>query len=191
MEQTEVIKIGKRIAKPKTHSTKGMYSYYRKRYPTSKIPYWMFKEVIARFNKKASDSIIFGSVLNLGSRLGLVLIKKIRRNYIKPVPDWGASKKRKNELIKEGITPKDETHPEGEEWITFFTDPWYLRWAWSKKRLCRVRNQTVYKFVPTSNRSKVANDNSLAKLGNKGKLALANRINPNLHVIYEHINRVD
>ena len=181
----------KRIVKPKTYSTKHMYSYYKKRYPKSKIPYWMFKEVIARYNKKASDAVIFGGVLNLGAKLGDVIIKKIRRNYIKPEVNWGASRVEKQKLIDQGIVPKDETHPEGEEWMIFYSDPWYLRWAWSKKRVCKVKNQTVYKFIPTSNKSRKAGDNSLDKLGNKGKLALANQMNPNLHVIYEHINRFD
>ncbi len=181
----EPVKRGKKIVTPKTHSAKAMYAYYKKKFPTSKITYWMFKEVIARHNRRASDAIIFGSVFNLGSRLGQVFIKKIRRNYTKAVPDWGASQQRKAELIRQGITPKDQTHPQGEEWIIFYTDPWYLRWAWSKKRICKVKNQTVYKFVPTSNRSKTAGDNSLGKLGNKGKLVLANRINPNLHTLYE------
>lgn len=194
MEATEeqvVPKRGKRILKPRTHSTKEMYRYYKIRYPKSRIPYWMFKEVIAHYNKKASDAIIFGGVLNLGARLGDVIIKKIRRNYTKPVVNWGESKIAKKKLIEQGITPKDETHPDGEEWMVFYTDSWYLRWAWSKKRVCKVRNQTVYKFLPTSNKSKKAGDNSLNKLGNKGKLALANRMNPNLHVIYENVNRFD
>jgi hypothetical protein len=173
------------IVAPRNLSTKDMYGYYTQKNPTSKIPYWMFKEVIARFNKRAADAIIFGQVLNIGNRLGYILIKKIRRNYRKPVVNWGQSKTVKNDLIKAGITPKDENNPQGTEWMVFYTDPWYLRWAWSKKRICRVKNQTVYKFMPTSNKSKIAGDNSLDKLGNKGKLTLANKINPTLHYMYE------
>lgn len=185
---------GKKIVSPKTHSTAGMYEFYKKKYPKSKIPYWMFKEVIARHNKGVADAVILGSVFNFGSGLGLLLIKKIKRSYrslLHPEPDWGASKRRKAELIEQGITPKDQDHPDGEEWIIFYTDPWYLRWAWSKKRICRVKNQTVYKFVPTSNQSKKANDNSIEKLGNKGKLALMNKLNPNLHIVYERVKNFD
>lgn len=174
------------IVKPKTLSTKDMYIYYKRKNPTSKIPYWMFKEVIARFNKKVANAIIFGQVLNLGNRLGYVLIKKIRRNYRKPMVNWGDSKVAKAELVNQGITPKDQNNPTGQEWMIFYTDPWYLRWAWGKKRICRVRNQTVYKFIPTSNKSKTAGDNSLDKLGNKGKLTLANKLNPTLHFVYEN-----
>jgi len=189
---TEQVKQRKKnIVAPRTHSAKEMYELYRAKRPTSEIPYWMFKEVISRFNKKASDTIIFGQILNLGNRLGDIFIKKINRNYRKPVVNWGASKTRKAELIAAGITPKDPDHPEGEEWIIFYTDSWYLRWAWSKRRACRVKNQTVYKFTPTGNKSKKANDNSLEKLGNRGKLALANRLNPTLHYVYSPVYPVN
>lgn len=181
----------KRIVAPRTHGTAEMYKFYlQKHEPTKKInktKYWMYKEVLARFNKKASDAIIFGQTLNLGNRLGYVLIRKIKRNYENPVPDWGASKKIKEDLIKAGEVPKDENHPEGKEWIVFFDDPWYLRWAWIKRKVCKVRNHTVYKFMPTSNRSRLANDPDMAKLGNKGKLTLANKANPMLHLSYESL----
>ncbi len=184
----------KRIEKPRTLTAKDMYSFYKRKYPKSKIPYWMFKEVLARHNKFVSESVILGSVFNFGQGLGLLLIKKIKRSYkalLKPEPDWGESKKRKAELIAEGKVPKGPDHPEGEDWLVFFTDPWYLRWAWSKRRICRIRNQTVYKFMPTSNSSKKAGDMSLNKLGNKGKLTLMNRLNPNLHVVYERVKNFD
>lgn len=174
-----------KIAKPKVHSAKAMYTFYKETHPDSEIPYWMFKEIIGRFNRKASDAIIFGSLMNIGSHLGYILIKKIKRNYRKLEPNWGESNKIKAQLIAEGKTPKGPDNPEGEEWIKFYTDSWYLRWAWMKKDVCRVKNQSVYKFVPTSNRSKVAGDNSLNKLGNKGRLVLANKINPALHLLYE------
>lgn len=173
-----------RIVKPRTFSAREMYKFYCKHNPDKPVPYWMYKEVLTRVNKKASNEIIFGSVFNLGANLGYVLIRKIRRNFDKPKPDWGASNKIKKELIAKGITPKDQNNPNGEEWIKFYSDPWYLRWAWTKYT-CKVKNQSVYAFAPTSNRSKTAGDNSLPKLGNKGKLVLANRLNPALHVLYE------
>lgn len=177
------------IRKPVTYSARDMYNAYKRKNPTSEIPYWMYKEIIGRFNKKVSDAVIFGQVLNLGNRLGHVLIKKIRRNYLNPIPDWGASNKRKADLIASGVVAKDQNHPEGEEWISFYTDPWFLRFAWVKKRICKVKNSSVYKFVPTSNRSKTAGDNDLARLGNKGKLTLANKVNPTLHMSYEQVIR--
>lgn len=187
MESNEVIvRPKKKILKPRTHTTKQMYDFFKIKNPDTTIPYWMYKEVVSRFNKKASDAIIFGQTLNLGHRLGTILIKKIRRNYLKPLPDWGASKRAKAQLIKDGITPKDQNNPTGEEWIIFFTDPWYLRWAWGKFRICKVKNSTVYKFVPTSDRSKKGGNTDMSRLGNKGKLAYANRIDKYLHIRYEN-----
>lgn len=174
-----------KIVKPRAYVAKDMYELYKKDYPGSEITYWMFKEVLSRFNKKSSDAVIFGSLLHLGPKLGYLMIKKIKRNYKKPIPDWGESKRIKDEMIKNGIVPKDEDHPDGEEWIQFFTDPWYLRWAWFKKNACKIKNQSVYRFSPTANRSKTGGDNSLSKLGNRGKLTLANKVNPNLHTVYE------
>lgn len=185
-------KQGKKIVTPKAHSTREMYNYYKLKNPQSKEPYWMYKEVIARFNKKAADAVIFGQVLNFGNRIGNLLIKKIRRNYEKPEVDWGESKRMKAELIKAGLEPRKAGETTGHAWLVYFSDPWYLRWAWSKKRICKVKNQTVYKFIPTGNRSKTAGDNSPSKLGNRGKLVLANKLNPSLHMVYEnHMSKQD
>lgn len=183
---------GKKILPPRSHSTSEMYAYYKLKNPKAKEPYWMFKEVIGRFNKKCADAVIFGQVFNFQSRLGYLLIKKIRRNYEKPVVDWGESKRIKTQLIESGLIPKGPDNPKGEDWLVYYSDPWYLRWAWVKRRVCKVKNQTVYKFVPTANRSKKAGDNSLAKLGNKGKLVLAQKINPSLHLAYDkHMGKMD
>lgn len=175
-----------KIVEPRTHSTKDSYKLFCFLHPDKKIPYWMYKEVISRVNKKASMSIISGGMFNLLNNLGYVRIKKIRRNYMKPVPDWGASNKLKAKLISEGVQIKDQDHPDGEEWMVFFTDPWYLRWAWIKKGVCRVKNQSVYEFRPTANRSKTAGDNSPDRLGNKGRLVLAQKLNPVLHYSYDY-----
>lgn len=180
---------GKLIRPPRAHSTKEMYAHYKSRFPKNKEPYWMYKEVVSRFNRKAADAVIFGEVLNFGSKIGHLLIKKIRRNYKKPVVDWGESKRAKAKILENGGIPRGP-EVEGEDWLVYYSDPWYLRFAWVKKRICNVKNQTVYKFMPTSNRSKTAGDNSLGKLGNKGKLVLANRLNPVLHQLYSvHIKK--
>lgn len=179
-----------KIVKPRMHTVRDMYKWYKKNTEKPMV-YWMFREVLLRHNRKVADAIIFGDVYNVGNYVGRILIKKIKRNYEKAVPNWGESKKRKAELIAQGIQPKDEQHPDGEEWMVFYTDPWYLRWAWSKRRLCRVKNQTVYKFLPTNNRSKKAGDFSLERLGNKGRLTVANRANPLLHLRYEKVLNED
>lgn len=183
----------KKIVEPRTHHVPDMYKYYIKKYePTkrmNKTKAWMYREVLSRYNKKVSDLVIFGQVLNLQNRLGYIRIRKIKRNYENPIVDWAASRKNKADIINSGGTPRGPKNPAGKDWVTLFDDPWYLRWAWVKRSVCKVRNHTVYKFTPTANKSKKAGDNSLDKLGNRGKLALANKANPLLHTQYEYFER--
>lgn len=189
MEQTLIqeIKTNKRIQTPKTHSTAEMYEFFKQKFPKDKTPYWMFKEVLARYNKKAAEAVIYGQVFRFGQHLGNLLIKKIRRNYEKAVVDWGESKRVKAELIASGLKPREagQEKGQGHDWLVYHSDPWYLRWGWQKRSICKVTNQAVYKFLPTANRSKTAGDNSPSKLGNKGKLVLANKLNPTLHLLYD------
>ena len=142
------------------------------------IDYNMFKTVIYSYNQKAVRALIDdGSVLSLQEKLGYVYIKKIKQPS--SMPDWGASKQRKQELIKEGKTPKDQEHPDGENWIVFYENRFFLRWAWKKNNgACRVKNHTVYGFYPTQN-------SSAGVLGAKGLLVKANHENPMLHLKYQ------
>ena len=107
-----------------------------------------FKKIIDSFCKKATEEIISGGVLYLGNRLGYIYIEKCKR--INPSVDWGKSRKRKEELMLQGISPKNKNNPEGENWLIFYEDPFYLRWHWRKKRgSCRVHNHTAYAFSPS------------------------------------------
>lgn len=173
------------IVKPKSFTATDIYEFYKQNNPKSRVPYWMFKEVLTRFNKKVSDTIIMGGIFNLNNNLGYIRIKKIRRNYERAVPNWKESNFHKKKLIEEGKVPKGPLTPEGENWMVFFTDAWYLRWAWVKRGVCRTKNQTVYEFKPTSNRSQTNGGLTKEALGNKGKLVLANKLNPALHHVYE------
>lgn len=175
-----------KIIEPKTHTVADSYKLYKELKPESNIPYWMYKEVLSRVFKKVSNAVIFGNTFNLQNSLGCIRIKKIKRNYKKLVPDWGASNKLKKELIAQGKIPKDQDHPDGEEWMVFHSDPWYLRWAWIKAGVCKTKNQSVYMFRPTADRSKKANNTDKEKLGNRGLLVLANKLNPILHYNYDY-----
>jgi hypothetical protein len=171
---------------PRVHTVMDSFKFFKKNNPGTTIVKWMYREVLARIFKRVSNHIIFGGMFNLQNNLGYIRIKKIKRNYTKLVPDWGASNKLKAALVAEGKVPKDKEHPQGEEWLVFYSDPWYLRWAWIKVGVCRVKNQSVYMFRPTANRSKTAGDNNTEKLGNRGLLVLANKLNPILHYNYDY-----
>ena len=73
-----------KIVKPKNYSTIDVWKFYKKRKKAAKekvIPYWLFKTVIERYNKKISSSIIQGETVNLENHLGYIKIRKIERNF--------------------------------------------------------------------------------------------------------------
>lgn len=141
----------------------------------------LFREIIYRYNKKMVDALIDGDVVNMGSYLGYLNISKIERgnpNFISQkgnaTPNWHASNKRKQEIIDRGGIPKDKEHPEGENWIVYYTDPYYLRYSWVKnKGACRVKNHPFYSF-------KIARGVN----GPTKKLVQANKDNPFLFKKY-------
>lgn len=153
-------------------------------YPRGKsiqiMNYTLFKETISRFNKKASESLVFeGKTLNLCNTLGYLKIKKINRNLTKDHIDWYESNKLKQKYVDEGYELFSKDNPNGKKWFVYRSDPWYLRWGWIKnKGACRVKNQTVYSFNPTSNRSN-------GMMGNKGLLSRSNMADPLLHLKYD------
>lgn len=179
----------KKIVKPKNFSTIDVWKFYKKRKKKAGekvIPYWLFKTVIERYNKKISEAIIQGATVNLENHLGYIKIRKINRNFKKVTVNWGESNKKKAEIIAAGETPKDQDNPNGKNWLIHYTDPYYFRWAWIRKNGSSIfKNQTVYEFRPTSDPSKKGGEVDKKKLGNRGKLVLANKENPLLHFRYE------
>jgi hypothetical protein len=156
------------------------------------LHYGQFKEILSTFNKLASERIIEGENLNLSNRLGYIQIRKIIPPTLKQqnIIDWKASKDYKQELIEKGLQPKDKAHPTGKNWLVYKLQPWYLRWAWVKKynRACTVKNNTVYAFYPTADDAGKKAD---TVLGNKGKLAKAQALDPDLHLKYTTIDMRD
>lgn len=99
--------------------------------PESLITYKQYTEALLAMNRAMIDHILEGNSIELGHNMGNIYIKKVQRSSSSI--DWGET----NKLKKKGIN----------KYVYFTTDYWY-RWYWNKKR-CRVKNKTVYKFVPT------------------------------------------
>jgi hypothetical protein len=135
-----------------------MYKFFKKKHPDEEVSYLLFKETISRFNKKMSDEILKGYTFNPGFRLGRIRIKKVRRTFKATPPiDWAESKK----LKAQGV----------EKYLVYFTDPYWYRWYWEKKK-CVIKNKTVYSFQPTvSNSRKDGNRNKLVKILQSDPLA--------------------
>lgn len=148
------------------------------------MTYNLFNEITCRFNKKAVEAIIQGEVLNLGSKLGFIKIKKITR--YSPSIDWGASWERRAEIVEQGLKPRTKEDTSGEDWFVYRNSDFYLRWTWTKRfrepGLPMLKNGKLYAFYPTNSSS----NNQV--LGAKGLLAKANNENKLLHLRYETTN---
>lgn len=134
-----------------------MYKYYKKKHDST-MKYLLYKEVISRFNRKISDAILMGYTFNPKHHLGKIRIKKVKRTFKTTPPiDWYES----NKLKAQGV----------EKYLVYYTDPYWYRWYWEKKK-CNIKNKTVYCFIPTvSNSAKNGNKNKLVKILKEDPLA--------------------
>jgi hypothetical protein len=115
-----------------------------------------FKEVIESYNQKVLDRLINdAAVINMKANLGFLYIQRVERgpgpngnDKSLRMPNWGESYKRRDELISKGLTPKNQDNPDGEPWIIYFDDEYFIRFAWSRRNgACRVKNHGFYHFI--------------------------------------------
>lgn len=138
----------------------------------------VFRNIIANFNNKLSDEIVYkGYLFKIGRGLGVVRIKRILCDKrIKKRINWNESNKRRKELLLQGELPfqvltRDEnrkalTDNGGVPWFVYFEGDFDYLWHWSKNRNI-VLNSAYYKFRPT-----IYNNTSKGgKLGNVNKLS--------------------
>lgn len=112
------------------------------------LTYKEFKAACAEFNIAAMDRILKGEELNMGHRISTLSIIRIKRSFKNPNVNWKASNELKEEILEEGGTPRSDEHPDGEDWLVYYSDPWYARFYWQKAR-CQVSNKTAYSFTAT------------------------------------------
>lgn len=139
------------------------------------LSYAGFREVCEEFNKLVMEEILKGKEFHIGFRLSSISIIRIERNFKNPPVDWNETNKYKQELLEEGYTEDDFYHPDnnpdGKKYFIYHTDPWYCRFYWNKLG-CRVKNKSVYSFVPT--RGKKGNVTKLKQLLKEDDLAYLN-----------------
>jgi|AntRauTorcE11897_2_1112592.scaffolds.fasta_scaffold00144_3 hypothetical protein len=111
----------------------------------------IYKKVINEFNKMLIGKLLTGIPVNLGGRLGSMQICRAHRNFKNTRVNWGATNKRKEQLLKEGKKLYDNETGEGEEYLVLHTDDDYCYIHWYRI-MCSVPNKTVYRFI--SNRGK-------------------------------------
>ena len=119
------------------HNTEDMFKWFKKKHPKSDVNKKQFKYVVDEYFKRVVQSILEGKTYNMGHRLGKFRIKKIKRTYNKPIVDYYETKK----MFKEGKNV-----------VVYYTDEYWYRYYW-EKRVCQVKNKTVYSFKPTKGAS--------------------------------------
>lgn len=144
-----------------------IYRFYASR--GGKLPKSLFKNILQDFNYHVMGEIIEdGYTFNMGHNLSSIRVKRIKRNYKKPVVNWKESLAYKQQLLSEGKQLWDGK--QGEKWIIYYTDPWFCRFDWTKKH---VKNASVYWF-----------DASEGVKGNKERLSRFLSENKNAHLRY-------
>jgi len=133
------------------HRQREMYDRYRSQGGT--LNYSDYRSVIQDFNTTVMDKLIYdGQWFKMPFRLGELHIIRIKRDWSNPSVNWHESKKLKQEIIEEGGKPKSEEHPNGEDWLVYYDDPWYARFYWNKRK-CIVAKKTAYSFQATQGKN--------------------------------------
>lgn len=156
-----------------------------------RTPEKVYDLIISILNIEIGNTILKGYVYSFGKFLGKLCIKYVtRRNTAKPVPDWGASIKLRDELISKGITVKSRENPNGKKWLLYRTDDDYCYWAWLK-RTSIIANKQMYRFrsIATNNENtdygKISVEKILKKnIGNFDKLMAILKSNPSMKEVY-------
>jgi len=145
------------------------------------ISYEDFKKILLINNEYICDEIIKGKTYNISYRVGYIEIRIIARGYKTLKVNFGATNKKKKELLDSGIKEEDlydkEINPTGIKYVQYYIDDDYGRIMWDKGAL---KNISVYKFYPT-----VCN---VSKKGFKNKFSQAIINNPELKKKYPKIN---
>ena len=138
-----------------------------------KVDYETYKEVIISYNNQVMEKITDGYIFNMGNLLSSICVVKIDRNFEKPTVDWPASNRRKQKILDSGAKLYDSKTGEGEKWIVYYLDDYYVRFYWNKYK-CRIKNKSIYKFQPT--RGKYGNKEKLVSKLNDDELHYTNFI---------------
>lgn len=111
-----------------------------------------FVQVTAVYNREVMRHVIeHGRAFDCGHGLSTISITKHARNFSNPTVNWGASNVLRAEIVREGHVPKAPSNTGGEEWLVYFTDPWWFKFHWRKSR-CKIPNRAAWKFVPSRGR---------------------------------------
>lgn len=113
------------------------------------VPYYEFVKIVREFNRGASQRILLGEKFIMPSNIGGFKIEFMKRPPEVKAINWKESTIYKRYLLANNRQPANYENPDGEEWLIYFTDDYYLRWTWMKK-YCKTANGHMYSFSTTS-----------------------------------------
>lgn len=130
------------IAKTTRITTKMMFKGFRKKYPKIEITYNQFKKIVGDTHTIVIDECLKGGIYNFGNAVGRLQVAKFEyKPYLDAEgnlkgmrPDYGATKKHK----KNGGTN-----------TIYHRDKMKCRWAYRKNHSGRLKNKSVWAFIPT------------------------------------------
>ena len=108
----------------------------------------IFRDICEEFNISIINTILEGSVFNMGNNLSSLSIVRKERDPRNPKIDWGESNKYKQELIEQGEELYNAETGKGTKWHIYYTDSYYCKFYWRKGK-CRIPNKSVYRFDAT------------------------------------------
>ncbi len=128
------------------------------------LPYQAFSHVIKQGNLLYIEQLLKGNKLSLGTNLGEINIRRVKRKNLRP--DWGSSNKNKKELLAKGMklyekVGTDENgepvYNDGVKWLVYHTEEYYYKVHWNKSiakiDLIVHPNFVNYVFRPTRSSS--------------------------------------
>lgn len=124
---------------------KDVYRYYRsKDYTTKedKVRYDVFRTTVYAVNKKIAERLLEGKYIKLPFNLGKFYIRKIKTNFNNMKLDY----------VHYNKTGERVVH------LNTHSNNYHARWFWEKIS-CRIKNHTIYSFIPSR-----GNKRALAKV---------------------------
>jgi len=112
------------------------------------LPYKVFNFIILSYNKAVGRLILDGyKHFQFSYNLGAIKIIELDTTDIKRKPNWGASLRKRQEIIDRGGKPyyKDKC-PDGEKWLIKWDTTLEYFWHW---RPIGIKGWSLYRFKPS------------------------------------------
>lgn len=117
----------------------------------SSIDYTTFSRVVKKYNQRVIDLVCIGEEWPVPLNMGKIELLTNSRNFSNPRVNWPASMANRQKLLEAGITTKGPDNPGGEPWFVYYTDDFYTRIYWNKKKSIdkALKNFRIYSFKPS------------------------------------------